>query len=122
MRKLLIVQLAAVCSGCLTVGLDNEFVETVETYHEDGTVASAAETRWTQNARGGPFTDVEQLKQDTAYSYRSETGEAYEIGQGSGATGVIGSGQVDALTEALRALSGVVATLTPGAAAVRQEE
>jgi hypothetical protein len=101
--------------GCLTVGLENEFVETVEAHREDGSVESVTETRWTQNARGGPFTDVERLKQDTAYRYTGPDGESYDIGQGSGAEGIRGSGQRDALLAALQALSAVVNRLAPAA-------
>lgn len=112
-RYALIVWLAAlVCApGCLTVGMDNEFVETVQRYREDGTVETVTETRWTQNARGGPFTDIERLKQDTIYRYTGAEGESYDIGQGSGAEGINGSGQRDALLTALQALSAAVGHL-----------
>jgi hypothetical protein len=106
-----------IAPGCLTVGMDNEFVETVEAYRADGSVESVTETRWTQNARGGPFTDVERLKQDTAYRYTGPDGESYDIGQGSGAEGVSGQGQSDALMTALQALSAVVGSLVPPPAA-----
>lgn len=99
--------------GCLTVGMDNEFTETLQSYREDGTVESVSETRWTQNARGGPFTDVERLKQDTAYKYTGPDGESYDIGQGSGAEGISGQGQRDALFTALQALSTVVGQILP---------
>lgn len=91
--------------GCLTVGMDTEFLETTEHYHEDGTLESLTETRWTQNAKGGPFTDIEHLKQDTRYAYEGPEGEKYDIGQGSGASGVMGDGQVEALSAALAGLS-----------------
>ncbi len=112
------VWLAALMSapGCLTVGLDNEFIETVQGYREDGSVESVTETRWTQNARGGPFTDVERLKQDTLYRYTGPEGESYDIGQGSGAEGIRGSGQRDALLAALQVLAAVVGTLVPAPA------
>ncbi len=103
----------AALPGCLTVGMDNEFTETVEAYRGDGTLESVSRTQWTQNARGGPFTDVERLKQDTLYTYEGPEGAGYEIGQGSGAEGVRGGGQVDALMAALEALSAVVANLVP---------
>lgn len=108
------VRLAALMSapGCLTVDLDNEFLKTVQGYREDDTVESVTETRWTQNARGDPFTDVERLEQDTLYRYTGPEGESYDIGQGSGAEGIHGSGQRDAL----QALSAVVGTLVPAPA------
>jgi hypothetical protein len=54
---------------------------------------------------------VERLKQDTIYRYAGPDGESYDIGQGSGAEGVSGSGQRDALLTALQALSTAVSRL-----------
>ena len=101
------------CTGCMTVGLDSEFVERSEGYRADGSLESVVETRWTQNAKGGPFTDIEQMKQDTSYVYEGPQGERYEIGQGSGVDGVSGSGQVVALVAALQALSTALNLLSP---------
>ena len=72
------------------------------------------ETQWTQNAKGGPFTDIEQMKQDTSYVYEGPEGEHYNIGQGSGVNGVSASGQVVALGAALQALSTALDSLSPG--------
>lgn len=102
-----------ISAGCLTVRMDNEFTETVESYSDDGALQSVSQTRWTQNARGGPFTDVERLKQDTLYSYEGSDGSAYEIGQGSGAEGVSGEGQRNALIAALQALSAALSAVLP---------
>ena len=102
------------CTGCMTVRLDSEFVETTNGYREDGSVETSTETRWTQNAKGGPFTDIEQMKQDTSYVYEGPQGERYEIGQGSGVDGVSASGQVVALLAALQALSTALNLLSPG--------
>ncbi len=97
----------------MTVRLDSEFVEKSEGYRADGSLESVVETRWTQNAKGGPFTDIEQMKQDTSYVYEGSQGERYEIGQGSGVNGVSASGQVVALLAALQALSTAVNLLNP---------
>ena len=108
MRRIIAVVLVPVlllCPGCMTMGLDSEFVERSEGFRADGSLESVVETRWTQNAKGGPFTDIEQMKQDTSYVYQGPQGERYEIGQGSGVDGVSGSGQVVALVAALQALS-----------------
>ncbi len=101
------------CTGCITVGLDSQFVERSEGYRADGSLESVVETRWTQNAKGGPFTDIEQMKQDTSYVYEGPLGERYEIGQGSGVDGVSGSGQAIALVAALQALSTALNLLNP---------
>ena len=117
MRRMVAVVIAPVlflCTGCMTVRLDSEFVERSEGYREDGSLESVVETRWTQNAKGGPFTDIEQMKQDTSYVYQGPQGERYEIGQGSGVNGVSGSGQVVALGAALQALSTALYSLSPG--------
>jgi len=99
--------------GCATVGLDSEFVETTNGYREDGSVEASTETRWTQNARGGAFTNIEAMKQDTSYVYDGPEGEHYTIGQGSGAEGVSGAGQIVALTAALQALAQVLSIYNP---------
>ena len=117
MRGMVAVVLVAVlcfCAGCMTVRLDSEFVERSEGYREDGSLESIVETRWTQNAKGGPFTDIEQMKQDTSYVYEGPQGERYEIGQGSGVNGVSGSAQVVALGAVLQALSTALNLLGPG--------
>ena len=117
MRGMVAVVIAPVlflCTGCMTVRLDSEFVERSEGYRADGSLESVVETRWTQNAKGGPFTDIEQMKQDTSYVYEGPQGERYDIGQGSGVNGVSGSGQVVALGAALQALSTALYSLSPG--------
>ncbi len=116
MRGIIAVVLVPVlllCAGCMTVRLDSEFVERSEGFRADGSLESVVETRWTQNAKGGPFTDIEQMKQDTSYVYEGPQGERYEIGQGSGVEGVSGSGQVVALVAALRAQSTALDLLNP---------
>ncbi len=116
MRRIVAVVFVPVlllCTGCMTVGLDSEFVEKSEGYRADGSLESVVETRWTQNAKGGPFTDIEQMKQDTSYVYEGPQGERYEIGQGSGVNSVSGSGQVVALLAALQALSTALNLLNP---------
>ncbi len=116
MRRIVAVVLVPVlslCAGCMTVRLDSEFVEKSEGYRTDGSLESVVETRWTQNAKGGPFTDIEQMKQDTSYVYQGSQGERYEIGQGSGVNGVSGSRQVVALVAALQSLSTALDLLMP---------
>ncbi len=108
-----LVPVLLLCAGCMTVRLDSEFVERSEGFRADGSLESVVETRWTQNAKGGPFTDIEQMKQDTSYVYQGPQGERYEIGQGSGVDGVSGSGQVVALLAALQALSTALNLLNP---------
>ena len=117
MRRIVAVVLVPVlflCTGCMTVRLDSEFVEKSEGYRADGSLESVVETRWTQTAKGGPFTDIEQMKQDTSYVYEGPQGERYEIGQGSGVNGVSASGQVVALGAALQALSTALNLLGAG--------
>ena len=109
-----IVPVLLMCTGCMTVRLDSEFVEKSEGYRADGSLVSVVETRWTQTAKGGPFTDIEQMKQDTSYVYEGPQGERYDIGQGSGVNGVSASGQVVALGAALQALSTALDSLSPG--------
>lgn len=111
---LTLVPVLLLCTGCMTVALESEFVEKSEGYRADGSLESTVETRWIQNAKGGPFTDIEQMKQDTSYVYVGPEGERYEIGQGSGVVGASGSGQVAALVAALQALSTALNVLTPG--------
>ena len=53
------------------------------------------------------------MKQDTSYVYEGPQGGRYEIGQGSGVSGVSGSGQVVALVAALQALSTALDLLMP---------
>ncbi len=113
MVAVVLVPVLFLCPGCMTVRLDSEFVEKSEGYRADGSLESVVETRWTQNAKGGPFTDIEQMKQDTSYVYQGPQGERYEIGQGSGVDGVSGSGQVVALVAALQALSTALNLLSP---------
>ena len=116
MRLIVAVVLVPVlflCTGCMTVRLDSEFVEKSEGYRADGSLESVVETRWTQTAKGGPFTDIEQMKQDTSYVYDGPEGAHYNIGQGSGVSGVSGSGQVVALAAALQALSAALNLLSP---------
>ncbi|MDK1022316.1 MAG: hypothetical protein QGD90_11855, partial [Candidatus Hydrogenedentes bacterium] len=79
----------------------------------DGSLESVVETRWTQNAKGGPFTDIEQMKQDTSYVYDGPEGEHYNIGQGPGVDSASASGQVVALLAALKALSTALDLLKP---------
>ena len=67
------------CAGCMTVRLDSEFVERSEGYRADGSLESVVETQWTQTAKGGLFTDIEQMKQDTSYVYDGPEGEHYNI-------------------------------------------
>ena len=114
MVAVVIVPVLFLCTGCMTVRLDSEFVERSEGYRADGSLESVVETRWTQNAKGGPFTDIEQMKQDTSYVYEGPQGERYDIGQGSGVNGVSASGQVVALGAALQALSTALDSLSPG--------
>ncbi len=108
-----LVPVLLLCAGCMTVGLDSEFLERSEGYRADGSLESVVETRWTQNAKGGPFTDIEQMKQDTSYVYEGPQGERYDIGQGSGVDGASASGQVVALVTALQALSTALDLLNP---------
>ena len=114
MVAVVFVPVLFLCMGCMTVRLDSEFVERSEGYRADGSLESVVETRWTQNAKGGPFTDIEQMKQDTSYVYEGPQGERYDIGQGSGVNGVSASGQVVALGAALQALSTALDSLSPG--------
>ena len=74
-----LVPVLFLCTGCMTVRLDSEFVERSEGYRSDGSLESVVETRWTQNAKGGPFTDIEQMKQDTSSVYDGPEGERYNI-------------------------------------------
>ncbi len=116
MRGIITVILVPVlfsCTGCMTVRLDSEFVERSEGFRADGSLESVVETRWTQNAKGGPFTDIQQMKQDTSYVYDGPEGEHYNIGQGSGVDGVSGSGQIVAMVAALQALSTALDLLGP---------
>lgn len=100
---LLVVML--VLPGCITTKMNSEFMETTTYFNEDsGAVTHETQTVWEQTAKGGPFTNIETLQQDTRYVYDGPEGEHYDIGQGAGATGVDGTGQVQAFFASMAAI------------------
>lgn len=118
MKKAIAVLMLMPLVGCLTVGTKSKFYEDTETL-ENGVVVGTTHTEWTQKAKGGPFTKIGELKQDSGYS--SDGGGDFNIFQGSRATDVDGSGQVTAFmagADAVKAIGVARATNTEALAEI----
>lgn len=100
--------------GCRTVGLENRYSETLTEYADDGvTVVSTNKIEQSNNSYGGPFTDLENLKQDSLVTVTNGPDVGWSVAQGAGVASVSGAGQVEAFQAGLTAGTQMLGMLMP---------
>lgn len=92
-RFIALLMLAPLLIGCSTVQ-KARFYEDTQELNEDGSVRSSSHIEWEHSARGGPLTDIDELKSDSEMVINSDGSSA--VRQGNIATGVSTANQLEA--------------------------